>query len=300
MASEPNQIDQGIFGRVGSLFGWLGGSLAGITAMLYAFGYLVTRAHLSMLGLYGVVSFDQSDFLQEGAKFVLVLVNDFVLPVAAALLLVGLPLWWLATRSQTPIKWVRAQLAGRAALRPALFILLFLSFALLSDRAGAHFGEALRVRNLLYAVETQDELSAWRLAGNEAALAGWFTEREFEVLGTGLLATVAWWGLASSRRRGWLVAPLFLALASQCILLPMAYGATQRPVLYPRVKISGKESPSQPLFLIDSSDDAFVVWSPLTRHVTWLPVSGVDRLDLTEVSSLFVAASPMASKGERP
>ena len=34
---------------------WIGGTLAGITALLYTSGYLVTRSHLAMLGLYGLI-----------------------------------------------------------------------------------------------------------------------------------------------------------------------------------------------------------------------------------------------------
>src|SRR6476659_1838473 len=55
---------------------WIGGSLGGITALLYACGYLVTRAHLHMLGLYGFVEFNSNHFLQEGAKFFLAVAYD--------------------------------------------------------------------------------------------------------------------------------------------------------------------------------------------------------------------------------
>ena len=51
---------------------WLGGSLASITAVFYATGYLITRAHLSMLGLHGVLDFDNHYIVQEGGKFFLV------------------------------------------------------------------------------------------------------------------------------------------------------------------------------------------------------------------------------------
>src|SRR5947209_15481374 len=47
----------------------LGSALAGITAILYACGYLVTPTHLSLLGLYGLIDFNNDYVLQEGAKF---------------------------------------------------------------------------------------------------------------------------------------------------------------------------------------------------------------------------------------
>src|SRR3546814_5317578 len=53
---------------------WAGGSLAGITAVLYVCGYLITTAHIYTLGLYGLVDFSKDYLLLEGSKFVLALV----------------------------------------------------------------------------------------------------------------------------------------------------------------------------------------------------------------------------------
>lgn len=77
----------------------LGGALAGLTAC----GYLVTRAHLSLLGLYGLIEFNHDFILQEGAKFFIVnaysIGREMVLPVltlltiaASLLILLGLAL----------------------------------------------------------------------------------------------------------------------------------------------------------------------------------------------------------------
>src|SRR5579862_5065714 len=54
---------------IAAFSGWLTGALAGVGAILYALGYLVTRAHLNFLGVSGL--FDQSNFffVQEGAMF---------------------------------------------------------------------------------------------------------------------------------------------------------------------------------------------------------------------------------------
>ena len=53
---------------------WIGGSLAGMTAILYVCGYLITTAHIYTLGLYGLVDFNKDYFLLEGAKYVLAIV----------------------------------------------------------------------------------------------------------------------------------------------------------------------------------------------------------------------------------
>src|SRR4030095_8888679 len=63
LASRPSDaVPVTIASRIKRFVLWLGGSLAGITALLYAAGYLVTRSHLHMLGLYGFVEFDNDYF----------------------------------------------------------------------------------------------------------------------------------------------------------------------------------------------------------------------------------------------
>ena len=73
---------------IAAFTGWLTGALAGVGAILYALGYLVTRAHLNFLGVSGL--FDQSNFffVQEGAMFLLdisVIAARTLLPIVVVL-----------------------------------------------------------------------------------------------------------------------------------------------------------------------------------------------------------------------
>jgi hypothetical protein len=73
---------------IAAFSGWLTGALAGVGAILYALGYLVTRAHLNFLGVSGL--FDQSNFffIQEGAMFLLdvaVIIARTLLPILVVL-----------------------------------------------------------------------------------------------------------------------------------------------------------------------------------------------------------------------
>lgn len=57
---------QSIFAKVA----WLGGSLAAITAILSACGFLVIRAHQNLLGILGLIPIHPESWAAEGARFV--------------------------------------------------------------------------------------------------------------------------------------------------------------------------------------------------------------------------------------
>jgi len=88
-SSVPREGPASLVAGVKAFLVWLGGSLASITAMFFATGYLITRAHLSMLGLHGVLDFDNHYIVQESGKFFLVVgystVSNVALPLLAVL-----------------------------------------------------------------------------------------------------------------------------------------------------------------------------------------------------------------------
>src|SRR3546814_19431331 len=69
VAGTPRAI--GLISGLKGFMVWTGGSLAGITAVLYVCGYLITTAHISTLGLYGLVAFSKAYFLPAGSTSVL-------------------------------------------------------------------------------------------------------------------------------------------------------------------------------------------------------------------------------------
>src|SRR5262245_49133719 len=65
--------------------GWLSGSAAGIGLVLYALGYLITRAQLNVLGIESFVTYRSDEFIQEGSKF-LIFVGGVVIDMLFAVL----------------------------------------------------------------------------------------------------------------------------------------------------------------------------------------------------------------------
>jgi len=88
--------------------GWLSGALAGIGAILYACGYLLSTAQLHLLGLSGLVNYGQERYVEEGGRFlidVLGLLGEILLNllisagfVALLVLLVLAPLGYFMRR----------------------------------------------------------------------------------------------------------------------------------------------------------------------------------------------------------
>src|SRR3546814_8458036 len=113
VAGTPQAI--GLISGLKGFMVWTGGSLAGITAVLYVCGYLITTAHIYTLGLYGLVDFSKDYFLLAGSKFVLTLVIGIAqavinpVTILAATVLAPIALAVIFARGPLARTWKRLQ-----------------------------------------------------------------------------------------------------------------------------------------------------------------------------------------------
>src|SRR5450830_1783305 len=160
---------------------WLGGSLASITAIFYATGYLITRAHLSMLGLHGVLDLDNHDIVQEGGKFFLVVgyatMSNVVLPLlvvlGTAVVAAMVARRLLGHRAQRWKDGLCRHLPGFGAqgwMRLLAFVLLFAGFYWHSETFLFKFQDPLCIGNVLYAEAGSVPCSARVMARGPEAL----------------------------------------------------------------------------------------------------------------------------------
>jgi hypothetical protein len=300
-----------------AVFGWLGGSLASITAIFYATGYLLTRAHLSMLGLHGVIDFDNHDIVREGGKFFFVLGYGAMRGAAVPLSIVlgwiaigAIALWWLL---RSHIERRRAFLHNGLAVVRAQGWLRFLAFALLFLALHCHsetylekFQDPLCIENLLYAESVSALCSPEMMAGSPGKVkmallrriqgSEQFLDDTFAELCRGFVFAVGiayftWRTVRPSRWRWWYAAPSFLAAALYLILLPMDYGVLRRSIAYPRILLTPAENiafpMTGPLFLLKETTREFVVWDASVRKLFWIPVDTVRRAELTGNYNVF-------------
>lgn len=305
---------------------WLGGSLAGITAIFYATGYLITRAHLSMLGLHGVLDFDNRAIVHEGGKFLLVVaystVSDVALPLLAVLGPVAIAVLGVRRLLGGWVPRWRERLLGRfsgAAARDGLRgmagVTLFLAFLWHSETFLPKFQHPLCIGDLLYAQSGSTPcpgaalqrgarpLKQALLGRDERLLNNAFQDL---VLGFALALVLAYltWRTTLPWRGGVLyAAPSIIAAGLYLILLPMDYGVLQRAVSYPRIALTPEDGASfpmaGPLFLLKQTERDFIVWDASVRKLFWLPAGTVKRAELDGTYDLFDATPhPAARQGE--
>jgi len=290
----------------------LGGALTGITAMLYGCGYLVTRAHLSLLGLYGLIDFSHDYILQEGAKFFFVMAFStgrhilyplsILIPAILLLILLGLPL-----RNRALHLWqtLHARWPGvdiDRLLRAGAFAMLFFVFIAHSDVYLDKFEHPLCFANLLYLdagttnctvpdAKGSDALRAALSGSNKSILDDAFHELEIGLVQALILAYLTWRVTRPWRWHAWCIAPSFFATAIYLILLPMDYGVLQRSINYPRIALTFDQKTDFPItgavFLLHKSSNDFVVWSASARKLFWIPAASVRRAEVDGAYELF-------------
>lgn len=290
----------------------LGGALAGITAMMYACGYLVTRAHLNLLGLYGLIEFSHDYILQEGAKFFLVTIYStgreilyplsIFIPAILPLILLGLFLRKHAQRGWDLLHSHFPRFDGDRWLRVLAFVALF---GILVDHSETYldkFEHPLCFSNLLYAdtatpnctvpmAKKGDGLKDALFRSDKKILDGAFRELVIGLVQAIILAYLTWRVTMPWRWHAWCIAPSFFATALYLILLPMDYGVLQRSINYPRIVLTLDDKTAfpvtGPLFLLNKSAGDFVVWGASARKLFWVPAASVRRAEVDGAYDLF-------------
>lgn len=309
---------------------WIGGSLGGITALLYACGYLVTRAHLHMLGLYGFVEFDSDHFLQEGAKFFLSVAYDlagtavFVFTLIGIVLVPAVAASLIGKRRVLPLlerfaAWreLRRSTQAPRIARGLFYGVLFGVLIWLTGDSLHPFYAPLCISDLLYSQVGNNEcasspqlaqlsspLKAALLSADSARLGETFGERLSQTLYFILLAAVAWRTVAPWRRRGLLILPFLISMGLFLLLLPMDYGVLKRPTVYPLLSLAADKDAEawngDTLYLLNKTDSEFVAWNASAHKIVWVPAGSQARAEILRMHDLFgTPAVAAATVGER-
>lgn len=309
-----------LFKGIAIFIGWLTGSLAGIMAISYACGYLVVRAQLNVLGLFGLFEYPKEHYLQEGAKFFVVvtvmlihkllprLVLMFcVLVFVSIIVLLFLAVCFFFKRNcfldrcgrfksyilAIPKGW--PWLWSSFLLLCFAFILVFCVLDYFND-----FAAVLKVSNLLYGApekigggdDSRLVIVRWLLEGDIKRLQDYFFHLLKGELLAVLLLTVAWHTAAMFQQaRFWLVSPFIIVFALYTIITPMAYGVLVRPTKYAVVSFNWKDEPiavaPSGFYLLNKSDQEFVLWDREHKKVLCISKDLVWGAQVSEVRPLF-------------
>ena len=308
----------GLFKGIAIFIAWLTSSMAGIAAIFYAFGYLVARAQLNLLGLFGLFEYPGELYLQEGAKFfvtIAVLIMGNILPwmtllfyavvllsLLAAPPLILLRLW---KRSLAVEHLERAHAAGISLWQkhPQLWRMLLLAglFVVLMFHVLPYllrFADVLSISNVLFGPSSvtlgpghAEKVYDWLMHGESQELQQYFMTLlggEFLAL---FLLIAAWQVSQSLPARFWFVSPFIVIFSLYTVFTPMVYGVLVRPARYAVVTLDWKEShgPStaSKLFLLKKSSQELILWDSHEKEVLCLSRDLVDGVRVLGMESLF-------------
>jgi hypothetical protein len=304
---------------IAAFSGWLTGALAGVGAILYALGYLVTRAHLNLLGVSGL--FDQSNFffVQEGAMFLLdisVIAARTLLPIvvvlgviAAILSIIGYGIGRiLAARDPNLAERVSGwkdsitSWHDHLRLRQVLYAGLVVLFFIHTDTYLNEFNRPLQISNVLYsdsgnltATGSKDqktiELRKALLEGNDQRTHTYFFNLLLGEALAGLLLVAAWHLTDGWRWQAMWVSWFVIVFIVYSASLPMVYGVLWVSAKYPIVTLNSPDASLThdlgTLYLLSKSDTEFVVWDARGKRLLWIPKDEIKWADVKRVGNLF-------------
>jgi len=313
-----NKVDVIPIRQVQRFFVGLGASVAGISAMLYACGYLVSRGHLHALGLYGLVEESADAFLQEGGKFAFV--TGYVvlrttlafIPILGLGAVLALVLWSIGRRPRIKLVGIRlGQILGRWLPAPwPRRILYALALGVLvwhlDQSLDAAQAPAL-VSNLLFTAPsgvnqsaiadnvpiTPATIKAALLVGDTQFPGSIYSGLLFSTTFAVALAAVAWWVVEAWRLKLLALLPFLLGGATFVLMLPFDYGVLERAMQFPRVVLhllpdkSGASDAEG--FLVQKNSDGVLVWDPVLHRLSSVPQDQVQRMDILGNERLFGA-----------
>ncbi len=292
MATRTHDDLVGPLKAVGKFIGWLSGSLAAITGVLYGLGYLVTLSNLYSLGLnFYLFDFDPSLYLTRGANFVLYFTRWFFQTLFFLIVLIS-PVLVLGLVVYRYRAWIKDRFPakGRAAVdyvrkRPVIWrgLLFAVVVAVLAldvwDRF-EKFNEILGQSHNLF----DPQESGPRKSGQVILFYQLF------LIEAAVLLYLAWRVTAVWRFGALLAAPFALVLAMSVVTLPMIYCILVISNEFPAIRlITGDPSGttrSSELYLLSKTDNEFILWDSNNRKVLWLPLSSVRRAEIGRSKAL--------------
>lgn len=285
--------------RFGALVAWFSGSLAGISAILYALGFVATKSADQVLGVgLDFASRDAFDYIARGSSVVMRTALVAIWTVLAVLAAASMVRWadarfGLGNRQSLGVarRWADTLAAPAAALSMLFLAIAGLAVCVLP---------ALQTTGLLFAVPRPGPACDGGIAAaiqsqNRGELRDWFNIYALclgLITGIGLSARAR---LADENRRGWLLLS-WLAGMLAFVGAPIAYGALVVQISAPDVWINQAPGDgTSGMRLLSRSGDGVLVWLEDKRKVQWISASHIDKLTVGPERAIATAACSTAS-----
>lgn len=294
-----------IFQATVKFIGWLSGSLAGIAALLTFFGYLITAAHLKLLGLdITLFGFRAEYYLQRGGNFVFYVIDTLSQRILLPLMVIALlpliivliiDLFSEQGRLRTWLKAMKQELTVKCSRQAThlkiwgLLLLILLLFLQLGPSLDSLINP-LKISDLLYRVNAAesdaliDDCVFLALVNQQQdLLAANFFYSLIAMLRAGLYLLVVWYISKNLKFRIILNMPFFIIFILYLVFLPMNYGVMLIKSEFPQVSVISKKTEQfqqQSYFLLNKTDKTLMLWDDSNKKMMWIPVSEIARIEV--------------------
>jgi len=266
------------------VIGWVGASIAGLTAACYGAGYFTIHEHLTMLGFGDVVDVSNDQLLLEGGRFFyltlqqmavggMIIIVSVTAVCAIAWAIYRIP--WV--RKRKAAEWIRERLASKSVKSLTTELLPLFAVVIVVVHYNLYYAPTssiLGLENLAFAKPSGDEFAK----GVGAMIQSGCTDDRDWLVGTygffcqvyALFIGVTWLIIYNRSSTAFGKAANLLFVLYTVILtafLPLAFAVLVRTPIYPVVDVTLKAGQPAHGLVIQRTDRGILLWNPLTRHV---------------------------------
>lgn len=269
--------------------GWIGASVAGLTAFGYAAGYFTVHEHLIMLGFSDVVKVTNDDILLEGGRFFYRTLQQMA--VGWMIIIITATAVWVVAwaiyrpqfvRKSKPVVSIRMRLASKSVkgrLAELIPLLAIVIVVLHHDKYYDPANSILGLENLAFSMpgDETETYARWVsqkiLSGDANQRAELIADYDYFVQIYALFIAVTWlliYNRGSSSTFG--RAASFLFVIYTVILtafLPLAFGVLVRTPIYPVANVVLKNGQAIQGLVIQRTDGELTMWNPRTHSAVF-------------------------------
>lgn len=296
MTDETHPVVRQAVSTFNGIIGWIGASIAGLTALCYGAGYFVIHTHLAMLGFSGIVDVPTNQLLLEGGRFFFYTLEKILLAgMVIVLIPTGLYLLGRSVHHIPPIHRHRAVvglrriLAGDRAQRIGSYALPLLAIVLVVWHFNYYYdavGTLQRLSNLAFvpaevpgfAAEVVPLITSGSEKDRDILIA---TYLQFVFNYTAFISAL-WIVIyrAGSTPLGKIAKGFFiLYTALLTVSLPLAFGILVRTPLYPATIVTLKMGAPVKGLMLQRSEHSVLLWRPDERRAVSLEAGEISRIE---------------------
>ena len=293
-------------GALSGWIGWLGASVAGLTALCYGAGYFVLHTHLTMLGLTGAVDIPTDQLLLEGGRFFYFTLAIFIeaamviAAIATAIFLLGATAYRMpAIRESRAASSIRRFVANERARRIASFVLPLAIILLVIFHFNSFYDRltSLRVLNGLAFGPVKAEPRTLAAQVQPLILTGDPSDRD-KLVNTyiglvrnyALFISIVFLVVHKGARTGFGRAANLLLILYAILLtasLPTAFAVLVRSPIYPAAILVFDKAQWSSGLVLQRTDHDVIVWHPQTRHAATYNRDDVSRVTMVGERDIF-------------